>query len=125
MKTLLSLVLFCFLGWANAITTTTISVDPHQGSFKVSLPANPTTGFQWTLKEYDTSLLKLTSSQYIAPESKLIGAGGEMVFVFDLLPTGNVLPSSTTLLFQYARPWETANGTIQQITINFQKPGGS
>lgn len=117
--TLAGLLLF-FLGSVNAATDTmTLNVNAQQPSFQVTLPANPTTGFKWTVTNYDQSLLQLTSSNYIAPQSKLIGAGGQMQFTFALAP-GKTYPASTIIQFKYARPWESKKGSLKKVIVNFQ-----
>ena len=99
--------------------TMKLHVDRHSQQFNVILPANPTTGFAWTIKNYDKGLIKLTKSQYIAPQTKLIGAGGEMRFSFSWLK-GVKHPESTTMLFRYARGWEHGGGQLKQVEITFQ-----
>ena len=96
----------------------TINVDPATSQFTVKLPANPTTGFQWTVKEYDKTILTLTDSEYLPPQTKLFGAGGNMIFTFELVK-GKKYPQSTQMVFNYARSWEPETGTLQQVTVNF------
>lgn len=102
----------------NAADKTTMDVDRNSKQFVVRLPANPTTGYQWTVKTYDKKILNLADSQYIAQEAKLVGAGGQMVFTFERV-TGQTYPASTLIVFKYARPWEPKDGTLKQMTINF------
>lgn len=96
----------------------TIHVGPGEKTFEVSLPSNPTTGYQWTVKNYDTKFLKLLSSIYTPSNSKLIGSGGTMVFSFERLNIGSV-PETTLLEFRYARPWEKGSGTSKTVTVTF------
>ncbi|WP_028389042.1 protease inhibitor I42 family protein [Legionella fairfieldensis] len=103
---------------ARANDTLTVTVDPAQPLFQVTLPSNPTTGYQWTVENYDPSLLNLKSSQYIAPQKKLMGAEGNMIFNF-ALTSGKAYPTSTTITFKYARPWESGPGTLKTVTVNF------
>ena len=66
------------------------------------IPANATTGFQWVLKDdFEDKFVQLLSSEYIAPDSELMGAGGTSVWIFKALEEG-----VTTLAFEYIRPWE-------------------
>lgn len=119
MRILVGALLFSALVTANAAETMTINVDPNQSQFRVTLPSNPTTGFQWTVKKYDQSFLQLIASQYLAPKTKLIGAGGQMQFTFELIP-GKTHSSSTEMLFKYERSWEPNTGTMKTVTVNFQ-----
>ena len=73
-------------------------------SFSISLPANPTTGYQWFVY-YDHALLRLESSEFeigtVAAATPRVGAGGTSVFVFTPLQ-----PGKTTIRFVYKRSWE-------------------
>lgn len=93
-----------------------INVDASKREFQVRLPANPTTGFQWTLQQYDKEKLKLLNSNYFQPNTRLMGAGGEMVYTFERLSTSS---SSTNMVFQYARSFEPNKGKSQRVRINF------
>ncbi|KTD23394.1 secreted protein [Legionella lansingensis] len=118
MKKLLSCFLLAFTTLTQAANSMSINVDTSATQFLVTLPANPTTGYQWTVEDYDKSFLKLLSSRYAAPQTKLMGAGGEMSFTFQLI-SGRSYPKNTTLVFKYARPWEPQTGTVQKVTVNF------
>ncbi len=106
--------------WGYAADTLTLYVDSSSPQFVVTLPANPTTGYQWTVSTYDKTMLRLTSSHYIVPKTKLIGAGGEMTFTF-ALNKGKAYPKATTMSFTYARSWEPKSGTLKQVTVQFTK----
>jgi len=70
--------------------------------FTISLPANPTTGYEWKA-DYDYVLLKQESAEFERTyvETKRVGAGGAYVFVF--LP---IKPGKSTIYFVYKRSWE-------------------
>lgn len=68
--------------------------------FQLSLPANPTTGYNWKA-DYDSALLKLNSSEYIVPPSRALGARGSSIYLFTPLS-----PGRTTIYFVYKRSWE-------------------
>jgi inhibitor of cysteine peptidase len=78
-------------------------IDVRAGQeFKITLQSNPTTGYLWRFaKPPDEKFLKLVSTKYQAPESKLVGAGGSEVWTFKALAEGK-----TTLELNYQRPWE-------------------
>lgn len=119
MRILLSAFLLSYLIAASAADSLSINVDAQKSQFEVSLPANPTTGYQWTVQDYDRSFLKLLASQYKGPETKLIGAGGQMIFRF-LLVKGKIYPKKTKMLFKYARPWDAQSGSFKKVFINFK-----
>jgi predicted secreted protein len=70
--------------------------------FTISLPANPTTGYEWKA-DYDYVLLKQENAEFerATTETKHVGAGGTSVFVF--LP---IKPGKSTIYFVYKRSWE-------------------
>jgi predicted secreted protein len=70
--------------------------------FTISLPANPSTGYEWKV-DYDYVLLKQESAQFerTSAETKRVGTGGTCVFVF--LP---VKPGKSIIYFVYKRSWE-------------------
>lgn len=105
---------------ASAAGTLMMKADPASEVFVVVLPANPTTGYQWTVTAYDKKLFKMTNSRYIAPQTKLIGAGGKMTFTFERLK-GQSYPQSTAMTFTYARSWEPKSAMLQPVTVQFTK----
>jgi inhibitor of cysteine peptidase len=66
-----------------------------------TLAANPTTGYQWALPTMDnTRVVKFVSSNYQAPSSTAMGAGGTTTFIFQA--TG---PGISPVRLVYARPF--------------------
>jgi inhibitor of cysteine peptidase len=105
----------------NATEALSMDVMNNATSFEVTLAANPTTGFQWTVEKFDKDLLTLTDSEFERPKTKLIGAGGEMKFVFTL-NKGKTYPKTTKILFKYSRAWEKGTGKEQTVVVNFVNP---
>lgn len=116
----LSVVLLCLCSWlAYAADNVLVHVKRSDSSFVIHLPANATTGYQWNVVRFNKALLDLKSHQYTAPQSKVMGAGGEASFTF-LLQHAKSLPKSTELVFRYARPWEAASsGKLTKVTVVF------
>lgn len=113
--------LFSMMGCAN--DTSSLLVKVNSPNFIITLPANPTTGFQWTVLNLDKKLISLTGSQFEKPNTKLIGAGGQMHFSFTL-NKASTYPASTEIVFQYARPWEKGSQTLKRFKINIIKSTG-
>lgn len=92
---------------ATPIHEQVIHVSSSQSSFELSLPANPTTGFNWQVSSMDSTKIKLVKSVYTpASASKhLVGGGGIMHFYFTVLPKLQ-RPTSTKIELIYVRPWE-------------------
>jgi inhibitor of cysteine peptidase len=93
-----------------------ILVTKDQPQFVIYLKANPTTGYNWFLREYDSKLVTPLKHTYEAPNTKLIGAPGFDVWTFAIKPAGFTVPQITQIRFTYARPWETA-GQENQIVF--------
>ena len=114
---LLALLLCC--SWAAcANKAMTIHVSRTSPVFEVTLPANPTTGYQWGVIQYETSLLALESQQYIASSGGLVGAGGVYHCTFQLL-SGASYPKQTEIVFKYARAWDPTSGELTYVTVQF------
>lgn len=118
MLKLLSYVLFLFSLSAYADDELIINVNTKQTQFVLSLAANPTTGYQWSVVSFDKNLLTLKSSKYLKSPSNLIGSGGQMQYIFSV-NKGKKIPPSTNLQFKYARAWEPNAGTLKNVRVNF------
>ena len=95
-----------------------LKVDSATTSFDVRLPANPTTGYQWSLKQYDKKNFILVNSTYVQNPTQRIGAGGEMIFTFK--PNGNgVKLKKTNMVFIYSRSFEVNSAKKQCVNITF------
>lgn len=118
MKALIAGLLLFFSLCSHSAETSTITVDPSSRQFVVTLPSNPTTGYQWTATTYNKSVFNMIASQYVPPQKKLIGAGGNMTFTFALIK-GKSYPKSTQMVFTYARAWDPKSGMVKTVTVNF------
>ena len=83
-----------------------IIVKSSAPNFVIVLSSNPTTGYSWALKNYDSDLIKPVSRKYYPPQTKLLGAGGYEKWVFTVKPAGFAVPQITNLTLVYSRPWE-------------------
>jgi inhibitor of cysteine peptidase len=96
----------------NQITTygqdkTGIVVTPKNQRFIIKLQSNPSTGFSWFVREYDSSLLTAVSQKYVPPgDKKLIGEAGYELWTFQVKSQAFMVPQQTTIRFVYSRPWE-------------------
>jgi inhibitor of cysteine peptidase len=71
-------------------------------NFTITLPANPTTGYQWQLaRPLNDKMIKLISSEYIADDTGLVGSGGKQVWKFRALKVGRA-----AIALKYVRSWE-------------------
>lgn len=82
-------------------TNETIEVDVEE-EFAVVVKSNQTTGYKWMFaKPLDNTILKFKGSEYKAPDTDLIGAGGEEIWMFKAISEGTAM-----IVLKYVRPWE-------------------
>jgi predicted secreted protein len=80
----------------------TLSVKTNE-QFYITLSSNPSTGYSWQVSSVSNpDMVRFVDSQYIRPESELIGAPGKQVLTFNALQEG-----SATIQLEYVQPWET------------------
>ncbi len=71
-------------------------------TFVITLASNVTTGYHWELAtSLNNEVVELVSSEYKAPETKLVGVGGQEIWTFRAVGRGQ-----TTINLKYVRPWE-------------------
>lgn len=117
MKYILSLILLFLTSgvYANIIQQ---DVNINSKIFSVELDANPTTGYQWFLKEYDKNLISLANTTYIPENPQRIGSGGKTIFTFKIV--AKKIPDTTKIILIYKRPWEKQSSPPQIVEINFK-----
>lgn len=120
MKALLSSLFLGLSMTVHANDVISMDVNMNQSNFVVTLPANPTTGYQWSVVQFDKNLLALNSSKYEGLKTAMVGAGGEMHFTF-ALQKGKTYPDFTEIQFKYARSWEPKSGIVKNVKVNFVK----
>lgn len=93
--------------------TTETSVNSQ---FSIKLKSNPSTGFSWGAL-YDADFIELINSTFTPQDSALVGTGGEEVFTFKALKTGE-----TKIEFIYSRKWESVQPAEKKTyTIKIQE----
>jgi inhibitor of cysteine peptidase len=98
----------------NADNQTTFTVTKQQPQFVVKLKANPTTGYSWSLKKYDSKYLKPLKHYYQASTSQLVGAPGFEFWTFQVKPAAFKAHKKMTIQMMYARPWEKGKGGVKK-----------
>ena len=79
----------------------------------ITLESNVTTGFAWTLvTEPESEVLDLVDSEYVAPDTDLVGAGGEEVWTF--VATGE---GTTAIAMNYQRSSGETAGEPFDLTV--------
>lgn len=117
-KKIMTLLLICFPVMAAAITKQqppvvytedkpVAVVTASNPVFSIKLKSNPTTGYSWYLRRYNTNVLQPVKHSFEPPEnSKLLGAPGYEIWTFRVKPDGFKVPMQTKIRFVYARSWE-------------------
>ena len=109
---LLTCLTLVWLATAQAADPKPVTVTSGQ-EFKITLQYNASTGYQWVMaKAPDEKLVKLLGTDYKRLDTKLVGAGGDMVWTFQALAEGK-----TQIELNYVRPWE--KGQEPARTTNF------
>ena len=72
----------------------------------VVLCSNPSTGFEWSYKMSDDSVIKEEGHDFEEPDSNLPGAAGKETWTFETVDKG-----TTMIDMEYSQPWE---GGIKQ-----------
>jgi inhibitor of cysteine peptidase len=85
-------------------------------TFNISLASNPSTGYEWEIRECNYSVLELADSHYGSPKYPSpppLGAGGWQNWTFRGIKDGK-----TTLKLVYWRPWEGEESIIDVYTLH-------
>lgn len=79
---------------------------------KIQLKENPTTGYSWNVTV--TEGLSIIHDEFIAPDTRLVGAGGEHIWTLEA-----TMPGEQTFHGVYHRPWEPENPEDATYTVKF------
>ncbi|HEV2614784.1 MAG TPA: protease inhibitor I42 family protein [Gammaproteobacteria bacterium] len=117
LKKLLVFIVVLILPALTFAEASTIHVTKQSPEFRITEPSNGSTGYQWTVN-YDHALLDLKSEKNIPAKSKLIGAGGETVWVFTAKPEAFQNSTKQTMVkLIYARPWDTKDDPKEMFFV--------
>lgn len=92
-----------------------ILVSPKHPEFAIKLKSNPTTGYSWFLREYNSNLLTPTGHRFEAGNANLVGSPGFEVWTFKVKPEAFTVPQQTQLRLVYSRPWAGMENTTQAV----------
>ncbi|NTV93610.1 MAG: protease inhibitor I42 family protein [Chlorobiaceae bacterium] len=88
------------------------TVDIHSGdTVRITLPENASTGYRWVVDRSDEDVVTMLSSnsQYTA---KAVGAGGEVVFIFEAKKNGD-----GEVVLKNWRSWEGDSSVTARFRI--------
>jgi inhibitor of cysteine peptidase len=114
--------LLFFVGVIHASTDPNVEiiVSPSDPEFTITVPANPTTGFSWRVKEMNTELFEKISKKFQKKQTRLIGSGGHTEFTFKLKKLADY-PASSRIILYYSQPWEPKKGKIKIFTVTIKQ----
>ncbi len=81
-----------------------VSAAVYEDRIEISLVANPSTGYSWTVEQEGSSVefrSETFKSSVSSSDVAIAGAPGESVFTYDVVSEGQ-----TKLIFRYRRSWE-------------------
>jgi inhibitor of cysteine peptidase len=81
-------------------------------TFSIYLEGNPTTGYNWQVKDYNHKIIEQTGKEHYKSEGNKIGSGGHYTFNFKTVSSGE-----TKLALVYLRPWEKDTPPIETYEI--------
>ena len=79
---------------------------------EVTLPGNPTTGFQWEVSEINSAILEPIGEPKFEPSSNAVGSGGNVTLRFEAVGTGQ-----TELTLIHHRPFEENIPPMQTFEV--------
>jgi len=89
----------------------TVAMVPG-GDLIVSLPGNPTTGYNWEVSVANPSVVKESQPVAYMASSNLVGSGGTYTFQYRAVKAGR-----TDITFLYRRSWETGVAPLKTYRI--------
>jgi inhibitor of cysteine peptidase len=87
---------------------------------RVTLESNPSTGYNWELRDFDYGAADFYSSDVVARKggNVLLGAPGDTIITLQA-----VKPGSQQIVLVYRRPWEAPDQVAATFTFQLEVPG--
>lgn len=96
-------------------TKTSIIVEAKHPEFVIKLISNPTTGYSWFLREYNSKLIIPISHHYESSNNSVAGAPGFETWTFRMKSDAFTVPLQTQIRLVYSRPWNTMENPKQIV----------
>lgn len=86
----------------------------------VKLQANPSTGYNWELREFEAGVAMLRASEFVAPDGQnmFFGGPGMMIITLQALE-----PGTQDIRLVYRRPWEPEDRIEGTFAFRLEVPG--
>ena len=107
----------------SAFSDQTVRIPSNQNTLTLQLKANPSTGYQWFLENYNSTYFTYLGYHYLAPQSndtagKMTGVPGMAQFTFQVNPAFHQAPLVSKIHLIYARAWNMdADATDTVVTL--------
>jgi inhibitor of cysteine peptidase len=98
-------ILFSMTAYAVSKGKNVIQVNQRAPQFMIKQTSTPSTGYSWSVKYYDSHLIKLVKTWEEPATSQVAGASGKTLWTFEALPEAFAEPVTTRIELVYARPW--------------------
>lgn len=122
---LLSIVINSYAAEYEEVTDSSkiIVVEQSAPVFKIILKSNPSTGYSWSLKDYDNTLVSHIGNEY-KPVARCntegqcaTGVPGTEEWSFKVLPAGFIKQRETSVVLVYNRQWEKKQQNNKEVTF--------
>jgi inhibitor of cysteine peptidase len=80
---------------------------------RIHLPENPTTGYQWSLRDFENKTLALKSDDYDPDHASSVGGGGIRQFLFEATS-----PGKSKICLKKMRVWEGEEAAVETFTVS-------
>lgn len=94
-----------------------VLVKASHPEVKITLPANPSTGYRWMLGYYPATLIEPVSETYLPPKRQLAGAAGHVVWVFKVKPIAFKVTQLIYVNMIYAQSWNLDPKSIKHKSL--------
>lgn len=79
----------------------------------LTLDSNVTTGYEWDIVEFDDQIIQpVDASEYVAPDTDTVGAGGQEIYKFECVGTGQ-----SPLQLIYHQPFDETTAPAETFTL--------
>lgn len=99
-----------------------IVVSGNQATINILLPAQPSTGYQWFLSDYDPNLIRIQSYRHLTGDTKKAGSVGTDEFKVVVHNRFKNVPQKQTLTFEYMRPWDPSDAPLSKTVTILSMP---
>ncbi len=102
---------------ANNPANKPVAISPDQNILTINIQANPSTGYNWYLSQFNNQFFTLSSYQFTPGKTKMPGSPGTATFNFTINPIFHTGPYLSEIDFTYLRPWDMSSAVHQALWV--------